>query len=76
MLRWWFTWAVVGVVIAVGVIAGVDALRSSDQPASTRPSATTTTAENPASTLQPPPPFADIGPYEEVTGISVNPHSR
>jgi Tol biopolymer transport system component len=58
MLRW-FTWVVIGVVVAAGVIVGVDAFRSSDQPASTRPSGTTA-AENPASTLQSPPPFADI----------------
>lgn len=72
MLRKGFTGVVVGAVIAVGVIAGVDALRSSDEEtrASTstaetlasRPqaSATTTTAENSASTPQPTHPFADI----------------
>jgi Tol biopolymer transport system component len=59
MLRRWFTWVIIGVAIAVGVVAGVNALRSSDQPASTRPSGTTA-AENSDSTLQSPPPFADI----------------
>jgi Tol biopolymer transport system component len=72
MLRKWFTWAVVGTVIAVAVIAGVYALRSSDEqtsaststaetPASTpQSSPTSTSAETSGSTPQSPHPFADI----------------
>lgn len=71
ILRGWFTWIVVAAVIAVGVIAAVDALRSSDEETSasatteglastSQPSPTTTCAEGSASTQQPAHPFADI----------------
>jgi Tol biopolymer transport system component len=71
ILRGWFTWIVVAAVIAVGVVAAVDALRSSDEETSasatterlastSQPSPTTACAEGSASTQQPAHPFADI----------------
>jgi hypothetical protein len=47
ILHGWFTWLLVGAVIAVGLIAGVDALRSSDQqPSPSTPTASTTTTRS------------------------------
>jgi hypothetical protein len=53
MLRRWFTWVVPGAVIAVGVLAGLDALRSSDgETTAPSPTAPTSTLE----AREPPPP--------------------
>jgi hypothetical protein len=83
MFRKWFTWAVVAAVIAVAVVAGVDALRSSDNqtsastatPGSAAPTATeesavpTTSAENPVTTTQSTNPFARVHGWIAYTDL-------